>query len=810
MANWATLKAAINNVIKTNGNQAITGQILQNTLNSIVNAIGENATFVGIATPTTNPGASDGPVFYFANEPGVYANFGGFTLNNLGLAILYNNAPDVWQSLIVYECLQNTGDSEQYPMSQKAITQNIIKYTQDIIKYTQALVNSLSTGDYSTFGITNGYIDTGGSFKGSSTNDCTDYIGVAEGDEFNYQGIPGAGVIAVAGYNKDKNYVKAYIREGISLINVNLVIEEGTAYIRACSRNEESTTPTTMVLTKSEKLTKMEDELADVSGKLAKIEDSLLTEDYSTFGITNGYIDTGGSFNSSSTNDCTDYIEVAEGDEFNYQGIPGTRVIAVAGYNKDKNYVKAYVREGTSLINVNLVIEEGTAYIRACSRNAKSTTPTTMVLEKKDYLYVRNRLDEIDNYIFGTKLVDLTVEVDPSEYNARIEIGQSYGTVGAVVQTDNKEIWRHLRISKEENICAVQIQWPSYSNASSIIQYVDDSDVIIKLDAVTSQIDTQKPSIFTIDFPSGATGVYVSSIPSALKLYRYEEATGGLPLETNSKNIVGAINELHGHITSGVGQKTLRLRVLSWNIGHFAKGNTTSSTITEETYEVTKNEFRKVFNHFGADVVGLCEFSSKFYQNETTKEAILGQYKYSYIAPTEAEYIGTALFSAIELDNLEEFTPYQNRAYEGTIKLGDKSVKICMCHLPWSSYETNMMAINAVVSRYVNDKYVIVMGDFNISAGYEEETIKVLTDAGYEVANWGYLGKILTSYNNATASNYLDNVIVKGGSILHTEVLQNTPEGLDPNNPQLSDETKWDAVNLSDHFPIICDIEFSL
>ena len=75
MANWTILKEVIANVIKTNGNQEITGQVLQNTLTNIVNAVGENATFVGVATPSTNPGTPDGPAFYIAPK-GTYPNFG--------------------------------------------------------------------------------------------------------------------------------------------------------------------------------------------------------------------------------------------------------------------------------------------------------------------------------------------------------------------------------------------------------------------------------------------------------------------------------------------------------------------------------------------------------------------------------------------------------------------------------------------------------------------------------------------------------------------------------------------------------------
>lgn len=80
MANWSTLKAAIAKVIKTNGNQEITGQLLQNALNNIVSSVGENSTFAGIATPATNPGVPDGNIFYLAAQPGVYANFNGIEI----------------------------------------------------------------------------------------------------------------------------------------------------------------------------------------------------------------------------------------------------------------------------------------------------------------------------------------------------------------------------------------------------------------------------------------------------------------------------------------------------------------------------------------------------------------------------------------------------------------------------------------------------------------------------------------------------------------------------------------------------------
>ena len=94
MANWTNLKAAIAETITVNGNQEITGAVLQNTLNAIVNTVGANATFAGVATPTTSPGVPDGPVFYLAGISGAYSNF-GVTLQD-EIAVITNTSNGSW------------------------------------------------------------------------------------------------------------------------------------------------------------------------------------------------------------------------------------------------------------------------------------------------------------------------------------------------------------------------------------------------------------------------------------------------------------------------------------------------------------------------------------------------------------------------------------------------------------------------------------------------------------------------------------------------------------------------------------------
>lgn len=76
MANYTQLIKTINDNIKANGNQEITGPVLNAVLQAIVSGMSEGALFVGIANTTTNPPAYDGNVFYIAIEQGKYDNFG--------------------------------------------------------------------------------------------------------------------------------------------------------------------------------------------------------------------------------------------------------------------------------------------------------------------------------------------------------------------------------------------------------------------------------------------------------------------------------------------------------------------------------------------------------------------------------------------------------------------------------------------------------------------------------------------------------------------------------------------------------------
>lgn len=88
MANNELLKASIRSAIKANGNEEITGDVLQQTLVAIVDALGKGYQFMGVAIPTTDPGTPDQKVCYLAMQKGTYPNFNDLEVGNYEIAIL--------------------------------------------------------------------------------------------------------------------------------------------------------------------------------------------------------------------------------------------------------------------------------------------------------------------------------------------------------------------------------------------------------------------------------------------------------------------------------------------------------------------------------------------------------------------------------------------------------------------------------------------------------------------------------------------------------------------------------------------------
>ena len=132
---YKNLKDAIKAVIKKNGAQEITGQIMQDTLLSIVSKLGGNKTFAGVASPTTVPDTTDANIFYIAGENGTYVNFGGAKVENEA-AVFVQVSGGTWRA--IYTGIQTShGVNNQLQQEHEYFETEIGKVSADLTQFKQ-------------------------------------------------------------------------------------------------------------------------------------------------------------------------------------------------------------------------------------------------------------------------------------------------------------------------------------------------------------------------------------------------------------------------------------------------------------------------------------------------------------------------------------------------------------------------------------------------------------------------------------------------------------------------------------------------
>lgn len=138
---YKNLKDAIKAVIKKNGAQEITGQIMQDTLLSIVSKLGGNKTFAGVARPTTVPDTTDANIFYIAGENGTYVNFGGAKVENEA-AVFVQISGGTWRA--IYTGIQTShGVNNQLQQEHEYFETEIDKVSADLTQFKQTEFNDV-------------------------------------------------------------------------------------------------------------------------------------------------------------------------------------------------------------------------------------------------------------------------------------------------------------------------------------------------------------------------------------------------------------------------------------------------------------------------------------------------------------------------------------------------------------------------------------------------------------------------------------------------------------------------------------------
>lgn len=218
MSNYNTLKTTINANIKQNGNQEITGQILNSVLNQMVTTLGAGYQFAGIATIDTNPGTPDAKVFYIANGKGKYEKFGGIEVTEDDVVVLYWDSS--WHKV-------STGIASQAKLTE--LESKVDEIIMDDVPFT-----------FDGYIVNNQAGKTPGSFVNSSGYKSTDFTYVENADKIVAKLRQADSKVAlIAYYDADKVFISALAKEQQS--NTEIVVNKsefpsGTKYVRLCTQ----------------------------------------------------------------------------------------------------------------------------------------------------------------------------------------------------------------------------------------------------------------------------------------------------------------------------------------------------------------------------------------------------------------------------------------------------------------------------------------------------------------------------------------------------------------------------------------------
>lgn len=214
MADYTQLKQAVSDVIKANGNEEITGDLLQSVLLSVISTVGKYALYVGMATPATAPGVEDGNVFYLASTPGVYPNFGGYNLE-LGTLVVFKNTTLGWVVEVVLNGFKPDGlvvEGDERAVSGDEVFKSLPEYIESKNRFNP---EDIQFGKYVS--TNSGLVQSGIDW------DCSGYIPVEPG---NYYISGNKNRTGVGFYNSSKAPLR-YANVNIGVITV----QEGESFV---------------------------------------------------------------------------------------------------------------------------------------------------------------------------------------------------------------------------------------------------------------------------------------------------------------------------------------------------------------------------------------------------------------------------------------------------------------------------------------------------------------------------------------------------------------------------------------------------
>ena len=269
------------------------------------------------------------------------------------------------------------------------------------------------------------------------------------------------------------------------------------------------------------RVTAVEGDVSDLTEDFSQVTEGLYGyASYTDFITNNGkrWGTDGSLIDNSSTN--ADEFSVSGGDMFLLTGQninrPGTNIIRYlmsdntisnsAVTNPDSGYVIDYavtVPAGA----IKMLVTRGISYAFSAKKygllySAKGYTDEAIAPVSAKANAVESEINGIGEYVYQYE--DVTKDFT-------LVLGQAYGTVGQHIETSSTASYKHVRIPKSAGIEKIKFGAVyNNSNISSYIQYVDDNDIVVSRAYVQGEYTPGKTYEYKLNYPEGATGVYVT------------------------------------------------------------------------------------------------------------------------------------------------------------------------------------------------------------------------------------------------------------------------------------------------------------
>lgn len=144
MSAYDTIRQIIDDNVRANGVNAITGPVMNSVLNSVMDAVARGMLFVGVADRHTTPVENDLPKFYIATAPGAYSNFvTAPPMFTSGIAVITDAlGTNSWSMRV----LSLSASSNQTFVTDARITNNV--YEGDTLIYVSSATNGTTSSDF--------------------------------------------------------------------------------------------------------------------------------------------------------------------------------------------------------------------------------------------------------------------------------------------------------------------------------------------------------------------------------------------------------------------------------------------------------------------------------------------------------------------------------------------------------------------------------------------------------------------------------------------------------------------------------------